>query len=766
MTGLGPDPAQESSATTLRPRDLRMPAIGLAGWLGGLGGLLAPGPALLGGAVLSAVALLAIRSPGLRRTAVACLLASLAVGASAFLRDVAVGGGPVAAQAQTRSAVTVQLTVTADPRSVQGQFATSIVVRAVVERLEGQEATYDVHTPVLLIADESWREVQLGSRFHVRARLAPAEGHDVAAVLTPFGPPPRARPPSVWWRGSAAVRSGIRAATEHRPLPERALVPALVDGDDQALPERVQEEFRTSGLTHLLAVSGTNLTLVVGFLLIVGRWCGVRGRWQYLLGALGIVGFILLARTEPSVVRAAAMGSVALIGMGANGRDRGVRALGVAVIGLLLWDPWLATTVGFALSALATAGILLWAPGWSAALARWLPLWAAQALAVPTAAQLACTPVVCAISGQVSLVAIAANMVVAPLVGPATVLGLLGGLLGMLWLPLGQLLGTIAVWCAWAIIEVAHRSAGTALPAIDWGTGWPSLLLLTVICVLLAVTLGPLFSRRFTGATCCLLLLAVVLVPMPSPGWPPAGWVMAACDVGQGDALVLNAGQGNGVVVDAGPDPAAVDRCLDGLDITRVPVLVITHFHADHVDGIAGVYDGRPVGDVLVTGLPDPPSQFATVRRETDAAMRVPAYGESQQVGDVSWQVIGPVAGLVTPEDPNNSSLVLFAMVRGVSILLTGDVEPEAQADLDAALPELDVDVLKIPHHGSRYQELDFLVGLSPQVAIASVGEENTYGHPAPSTLSPLEEAGAEVYRTDQDGDVAVAADLEVHTRG
>lgn len=762
-----PDP-EDGPGDTGGPhvRDLRMPAVGLSAWLGGLGGLLAPAPSAVAAAGVSLVALVLARNPGLRRTVTACVLAALAVGVSALLRDLAVQEGPVAVQARARSAVTAQLTLTSDPRTVHGQFSTSIVVRAVVERLDGRGTSHDLHTPVLLIADESWQEVELGSRLSVRARLAPAEGHDVAAVLTPFGPPPRASPPSVWWRGSAAVRSAIRSATEHRPLPERALVPALVDGDDQALPERVQEEFRTSGLTHLLAVSGTNLTLVVGFLLVVGRWCGVRGRWQYLLGVIGIIGFILLARTEPSVVRAAAMGSVALIGMGANGRDRGVRALGVAVVGLLLWDPWLATSVGFALSVLATAGILLWAPGWSVALSRWLPLWAAQALAVPTAAQLACTPVVCAISGQVSLVAVAANMVVAPLVGPATVLGLLGGLLAMLWVPLGQVLGTLSVWCAWAIIEVAHRAAGTALPAIEWGTGWLALLVLTALCGLVAVTLGPLLSRRLTGLTCCVLMLVVVLVPMPTPGWPPRGWVVAACDVGQGDALVLNAGKGNGVVVDAGPDPAAVDGCLDDLDVTRVPALVVTHFHADHVDGIAGVYDGRPVEEVLVTGLPDPPAQFAAVRREAGATMRVPAYGETRQVGDVWWQVVGPVGGLVTPEDPNNSSLVLVATVRGVSVLLTGDVEPEGQADLAASLPDLDVDVLKVPHHGSRHQDIDFLTAASPEVAIASVGEENTYGHPAPDTLGPLEEAGAEVYRTDRDGDVVVGEDLAVHTRG
>ena len=154
----------------------------------------------------------------------------------------------------------------------------------------------------------------------------------------------------------------------------RVLVPALVDGDDAGLDPALADDFRTTGLTHLLAVSGTNLTLVVGFALVVARWLRrARALAATLVGAAGIVGFVLLARAEPSVLRAAVMGTVALLGMGANGRDRGTRALGVATVLLLLLDPGLASAMGFALSVLATAGILLLAPGWRDALARWLP---------------------------------------------------------------------------------------------------------------------------------------------------------------------------------------------------------------------------------------------------------------------------------------------------------------------------------------------------------------------------------------------------------
>ena len=742
-----------------------MPAAGAAAWAGGLLALLAPLQVTLGVAALGLLALLAATAVrrdaggrGILRAAAAWLVVAAAVGGTALLRDADVASGPVAALAPSRVAVDAELVVTSDPRPVTGQYGDRVMLRGRLRLLEAGGHRMETRAPVLVIGDDAWRGVRLGSTVALRARLAPSHDHDLAAVLTALGEPTTTAVPSVWWRGAAVVRASIRDAASGRDGPESALVPALVTGDDQAVPEQVQTDFRTSGLTHLLAVSGTNLTLVVGFLVLVGRWCGVRGRWQYLLAVLGIVGFVLLARTEPSVVRAAAMGAVALLGLGGNGRDRGVRALGVAVTALLLWDPWLAVSPGFALSVLATAGILLLGPPWTEALGRWLPRWAAQAVAVPVAAQLVCTPVVAGLSGQVSLVAVAANLLAAPLVAPATVLGLLGGLVGLVWPAAGAVLGWCAGLCAAGIVAVARHSAGLPLPAVDWGTGAGALVVLTVVCVGLALVLGPLLARRTTGTACCLLLGLVVLVPLPSPGWPPPGWVFAVCDVGQGDALAVRAGPGSAVVVDAGPDPALVDRCLDRLDVEQVPLLVLTHFHADHVDGLAGVYAGRRVGEVDVTSLREPAERAAFVDRETADAAVVPAYGATRVVGDVTLQTLGPPPGVPAYDGPNNASVVMLVTVHGVHILLTGDVEPEAQVALARAWPGLRADVLKIPHHGSRFQDLDFLRGLGARVAVASAGEDNDYGHPSPETLDQLADSGAEVFHTDRDGTVVVVA--------
>ncbi|MGY2702816.1 ComEC/Rec2 family competence protein [Nocardioides sp. HB32] len=736
--------------------DLRMLLLGGAAWAGAL--------AARWMGWWAVVAVLGLVLAHRWRTAGAVALVFAAVAGVAVIRTDRIGGSPVARLAADGAAVRLTGTVTSDPHRTAGRYGDVVITRVDVRSVTGRGTTFALSVPVLVLGDDDWAEVPLGSTVEASGRLSPSDGDDLAGVLGARGPPVVTGDPDAWWDAAAAVRASIRDAVAHRPDAQRALVPALVDGDDTGVSTDLADDFRTTGLTHLLAVSGTNLTLVVGFLLLIARWCGVRGRWLYAVGAAGIVGFVLLARTEPSVLRAAVMGTVALFAMGAEGRRRGTRALGVAVLALLLVQPGLATSAGFALSVLATGGILLLAPAWRDALARWLPRWAAEAIAIPAAAQLACTPVVAALSGQVSLVAVAANLAAAPAVGPATVLGLAGGLAGLVCDPVGRLLGIGAGWCVAWIVVVATRGAALPTAAVGWGTGAVALALLTVLVVAVVLVAPVLLRRPSTGLGCCGLLVLAVLVRVPSPGWPPDGWVLVACDVGQGDGLVVNAGPHTAVVVDAGPDPDAMDACLDRLAIESVPLLVLTHFHADHVDGVTGVYEGRQVGTVETTRLQDPPEGVAEVDAVADP---VPApYGTTQQVGAVTLEALWPPpdSPAIGPGDgstANEASVVLLVEVRGVRLLLTGDIEPEGQAALARAYPGLAVDVLKVPHHGSRYQDEDWLLSLGARVAVTSVGADNDYGHPAPETLEPLAAAGIDVYRTDRDGDVAVVEDGE-----
>lgn len=760
----GPSPAPPRP-----PRhDLRAPALGASAWLAGIAAAQLPTRAvgLLAGLLLLTATLLATRRS---RLLLAATLVAGAVLVGASLRHEAVTTSPLHERAAQRAHARLVATVVSDPRRVEGAWGDRVVVRLRVHELTTRGTRRDLGGTVVVLGDPVWGRVVLGERVRAQGRLTPADDDDVAAVLLASRAPVRIRGPDTWWRASGALRASIRAAVADRPPDQAGLVPALVDGDESALPRDLEADFRTTGLTHLTAVSGTNLTLVVGALLLLARAVGVRGRWLALVGAVGIAGFVLLARTEPSVLRAAAMGTVGLFAFGPDGRRRGLRALGAALVALVLLDPGLATSAGFALSVLATAGIVLLGPPLTDALARWLPRLAAEAVAVPTAAQLACTPVIAVLSEQVSLVAVVANLLAGPLVGPATVLGLLAGLVGLVAPGPASLVGTTAGWCVAWIITVARRGAALPGAAVGWGSGWWAVVLLVLLCAGTALVLPRLLRHRGVGIALGLVLVAVLLgvpgrlVPRGTGAWPPPGWLLVACDVGQGDALVLAAGPGAAVVVDAGPDPDAVDDCLDRLGVVQVPLVVLTHFHADHVDGLPGVLRGRRVAAIETSPVLDPPGGVTEVRGTAQGAgvpVRTASYGSVRRIGTATVQVVHPDL----PEQPgagdgssaNDASVVLVVDAGGVRMLLTGDVEPPVQARLARLLPGLDVDVLKVPHHGSRHQDERWLTSLHAELALVSVGADNDYGHPDAPLLARLRGAGAEVHRTDEEGDLAV----------
>jgi competence protein ComEC len=744
------------------PVDLRLAPPALTAWLVCAVAVgFDVGTALLVAAALVGVAVVVVVAH-VRWLSGFAVLASVLVAAGALgvcaLRVGAVADGPVDRLAADGTYVVVEAVATRDPVEREGDFSSYVLVRARLTELTARGATAPVHSPVLVIGGEGWTRLRLGERFEAAGRLAEAEGSDLSAVLVASRDPDRLVGASLPFRVADGVRSGVRAAHEPLPPGPRALVPALVDGDDADMPADLADDFQMTGLTHLLAVSGANLTLVLGFALLVARWCGVRGIGFALVGVVVVVFFVLLARPEPSVLRAAAMGIVALAGMTGGGRRRGARALCVAVLVLVLVDPWLARSPGFALSALATAGIVLLAPRWRDALAAWMPRWLAEAVAVPMAAQVMCTPLVAGLSGEVSLVAVASNLAAAPAVGPTTVLGLLAGLVATGWEDAGQVVGRVAGLPAGWIVLVAERSAALDGASAPWPAGVLPMVALVAACIALVVVLPRIL--RSTAASIAVVVVSALLVarPLGRPGWPPPGWLMVACDVGQGDALVLRSAPGVGVVVDAGPDPAAVGACLDRLGIRAVPLAVLTHFHADHVDGLEGLLEGRVVGRVAVTSLREPADRAAQVdalAAEAGVPVADPAVGSQVVVGDVTLRIVGPAPGPWS--DPNDASLVALAEVRGTTVLLTGDLEQPGQEAAVAAV-DLDVDVLKVPHHGSADVDPAFFAASAPDVAVVSVGADNTYGHPSEEVRLLLDAMGVPLYRTDRDGDVAVVA--------
>ncbi|MFI0232936.1 ComEC/Rec2 family competence protein [Streptomyces sp. NPDC017086] len=816
------------------------------------------------------------RTPGrLRwaRTAVAAaLLCSAAAAVSAGLHGADVRRGPVPELARRSANVTAEAELTGDPwlsrPRVRGDHTAPVAVLAradlrSVETADGSRAR--TRTPVLLVVDAdvpapegsaagdrnpgppagagghgpgaraAWLGLLPSTRLQVGGRLAPAlaGGDRTAAVLRVRGRPgPRiVAVPSGPQRFAGRLRAGLREATEDLPGDARALLPGLVVGDTSRITPELEHAFEETDLAHTLAVSGSNLTVLL-VLLIGPPGLAQRAERRGLAPRLGLslratallagaltLGFVVVCRPDPSVLRAAACGAVALLALATGRRRSLLPALATAVLLLVLYDPWLARGYGFLLSVLATGALLVLAPGWSEALRRRrVPPRLAEALAAAAAAQAVCAPVVAVLSARVSLVGVPCNLLAEVAVAPATVLGFAALATAPVAMPAAETLAWCARWPAGWIAGVARTGAALPGAGVDWPGSWPGALALAAVTV--AVVLAGRRLVRHPGWCVPLGVLLVLLVTRPAPltrvitGWPPPGWRFVMCDVGQGDATVLAAGGGAAVVVDAGPDPELVDDCLRRLGVTRVPLLLLTHFHADHVAGLPGVLRGRSVAAIETTGLAEPADQAEFVHRQA-AERHIPVTtavaGEERRTGPLTWRVLWPPpphtntgprtpagtgthtgtgaalgmaapAGtaapdwtgtatgpqvqpvqpggvLFAPEGPNDASVALLVRTGGLRLLLLGDLEPPAQQALlrsPAAAGLAGVDVLKVAHHGSAYQDPRLLRRAAPRVALVSAGAGNPYGHPAPVTLAALRAAGATVLRTDKDGALAI----------
>jgi competence protein ComEC len=404
--------------------------------------------------------------------------------------------GPVPALAVGRVDVVANAKLVRDPVAVTTASGVSLTLTdATVTRVTSLDVPVwrSANSPVLVLSyGRGWLGLLPGQRVEFSGRLSPPRrGDDVSAVIDARGPPVAIGRPPWWQRLAGRVRLALRHACDGLPADERGLLPGLVDGDVSAVPPSMHVDLRLTGLTHLEAVSGENVSVMLAVTLAVARTIGLRRRWRIGLSALALLGFVVVARPSPSVLRAAVMGGLVLLAMMAGRRISPLPALSAAVLVLVCVDPFLARSIGFVLSVCATAALLTLAPVWTERLSRHLPRPIAATIAIPAAAQLACTPVLLLAFGQLTPYAVPANLLAAPAVAPATVLGVVCASLAALWAPLG-------IPVAWAgavptaLIAVVARSVANLPGAgLRWPGGWRS-----EAAVLVIIGLAWLVRRR------------------------------------------------------------------------------------------------------------------------------------------------------------------------------------------------------------------------------------------------------------------------------
>jgi competence protein ComEC len=567
--------------------------------------------------------------------------------------------------------------------------------------------------------------------------------------------------------GIGSVADRLRTHVEstlglHHDPEVRSLLRGVVLGADEGVVPSLRDQFRDSGLLHLMAVSGQNVVIVGAGVLGLAWLAAVGRRWAHGGAIVVVAAYALAVGWQPSVVRATVAGClVSLAWLTSRARDRW-HAMGLGALVLLAWLPASILEPGFQLSFAAVAAIFLVVPRIERVLDGYpVPALLVQGVALASACALVTAPIVLAHFGSVPVWAVAANVAAEPAMPPLLGLALTAAVVEPISQSAATALVWLAGWCAWWLALCARLFSGLPLATVGARSALGGL----AVVSLAALAFRRLSRPRRRAAAVAAAGIIVVVAPLlhvlrGDRAWaPPHGLRVTFLDVGQGDSVLLEVPEG-AVLVDQGPPEAKVAGQLRRLGLRDLAAVVLTHPQRDHIGGAPEVMRRLRVGWVL-----DPQLVAHSPEREAVLAIAAARHvrvvtaraGDSYRIGGLQLRVLWPDGPGSDSDDPNRRAVVLLASYGEADLLLTAD----AESDVTRVLPLRRVEVLKVAHHGSEDDGLaEQLRVLRPRVAVISVGHGNDHGHPRPETVATLRQSpGLSLYRTDVDGRVVVESD-------
>ncbi len=578
--------------------------------------------------------------------------------------------------------------------------------------------------------------------------------------------------------------------TQLLPSPQSALLSGILLGNDNGMPPDLADDFRNTGMTHIIAISGFNIAILIAILMgLTGSW--LPQRTAVIVSITGIVFYTIMVGADASVVRAAVMGSVYLIAARWMGRPNfAFASLFLAGWLMTLLRPFTLWDVGFQLSFTATLGLMLYADGltqWTRRqllrvadrqTVRHVMVVISEAVLITLAAQILTLPLMIGYFQQISLISLPANALILPAQPGLMIWGGLATIVGMI----SPLLAQPLAWAAWlfltytiSLVRMFARVPGAALP-VD--VSWTAVILIYVLIgaatwlmmqppekrvrwtSFLRQNLSQKVALTFTG-------MAALLLISWSSSQADGKLHIAFLNVGQGDATFIQTPSGRQILIDGGLYPSVLNDQL-GQQIPfwdkEIDLVIATHPDADHVSGLADLFDRYRISTLITDGEGLGESRiYDAVLQAAEAngtEIRRAVAGEIIEIEDgVRLEILYP-GDTLNAENRNENSVSMRLVYGEFSYLFTGDAEQEAERAMLANGRPLNALVFKAGHHGSNSSSsTSFLTAVQPQIIIVSAGKDNKFGHPRPEMLQRAQDIGAAVLRTDELGTIEVITD-------
>lgn len=577
-----------------------------------------------------------------------------------------------------------------------------------------------------------------------------------------------------WFKntGYKLRHSIIQTLDKCLPPEESSVLAGMLIGYTAHMPEEMEDDFRRAGLSHVMAVSGANIAFLLAPLLLFLKKVGFNPRWSSAIAFPCMLFYVFATGMEASVVRAAIMAGVTLMGMLLWRKADVYCSMAVSTIIILVNNSFMLYDLGFILSFSATLSLVVFYKPIFERLPVKLPKFIKETLAATIAAQIGVIPIIAYCFNTFSVVSILSNLLIVPLTGLLTIMGAVLVILGSMCLPIGLFIGFITRFVADIILFVTGAVA--KIPWAEIYLATPNFILVIIYYILLVYFryFHPKLHKEVAKPLAAIILALcgslIVMVSIPNHALK-----IYFADVGQGDCALIRTPSGQNIIIDGGGSinddkgsfagERIVVPLLYNLNMTHIDLMIASHGHMDHIGGLRTVLDKVKVESLVVADAPD-----IELKELTNKANDIGIPVIHMKEGDILYEEEGLTLKALYPlkeewlmprdsvTNANELSLVVRLDYGDFSALFTGDIGIETEKRLLDDNVDIRCDLIKVAHHGSKYSsDEDFLDEVNPNMAIISVGR-NTYGHPNPETLDRFLTQETNVFQTNENGGILV----------